>query len=56
MISVFGAGSSIGFPFYRVMTMVADELENSGVNGSVVRSDGVLLNMNFFAWHFAIAS
>jgi hypothetical protein len=49
--SVFWASRSIGFSFYRVVAMVADELENSGMNRAIVRSDCVLLDSDFFAWH-----
>jgi hypothetical protein len=55
LVAVKRTSGSVAFPLYLVMAIVADEFENSGVNGSGMRSDCVFLNVNFFTWHCVVS-
>jgi hypothetical protein len=50
-VAVKRTGGSVGFPLYFVVTVMADEFENSCVNSSRMGPDYVFSYTNFFAWH-----
>jgi hypothetical protein len=54
LVAVERAGGSISFSLHLVITVVADELENSGVNRSGMGFDGILINANFFVRHLVV--
>jgi hypothetical protein len=54
LIAVERTSGSVSFSLNLIVAIMADEFKNSGMNGSGMRSDCVLFDMDLLIWHLVV--